>query len=300
MSVIVNVPVTPVVFYGLATLLVLIAVLYGKISRQTAAARFTIPTPIHNGRQTVDRWMKETEHKFEAIFRRSHMRRYVYVFLVLSSVSFIATYQVFNNMGAAVVVALTLFMLPQYVVGMLDDRRIKQIEEQLPIALRFFKTTYAQTKKVERGLSAVAHKLPNPIGAIFSEAHFDHLAGYPAEYIYKKMTLSLKSHYGFMFVQILQQLNKNANAVDLLEELAMKVEDHLEITREHYSKISIERLSFLILVLAPFPVYLSCQWMVPEIQRYLTQYFFGKIVIAITFVSLFLWVLVDARMRNVE
>ena len=253
-----------------------------------------------SNRSATARWIQDTERKLQSATRRSKVRRFLIAYILFGASAFAATWYVFANLPAAILLGLTFLKLPTFVMDTFEDRRVNRIEESLAVAIHIFDTEFSRSHKVEKAFSAVANRADGPVARVFASAHFDMLMNKPWEGILSKLSIALKSPYGYSFVQIISQLPINAKAAEQFSTLVDSLEDHLKTVRDYRSKIYGEEISLLILCIAPIPVYLVTRIIEPSVQVFVTSYLLGKICIVISFGSILMYMVIRSWTRKVN
>lgn len=295
---------------GIIAILV-VALLLGGIAyfiavRITKESRFSFnlsPMTMNialQSRDKIDKWIQSTEEKVKRHNKKLKIKKYLYVHLFLAVATFLLTLHIFKNLAAAIFLSLTFLIIPDYILGLIGDLKTHRTEDQLLLAIRMFMTEYLRHYQLERAFAALSLKIANPVGQYFADAHYGLLTGEKREKVLSDLAMNLNSPYGLVFVQMVEQTQKNSKVIELFPDLAGKLEMHIELTRTSISTLTAERLTGIIMAIIPFPTYIMMKRLIPETQEFVTQTTLGKMLITMSFASLLLWALIDNRMRRVD
>jgi len=166
--------------------------------------------------------------------------------------------------------------------------------------MKIYCAEFVQGKPLQKIFLTISHRIGNPVGKHFSDAYFDLVTGASVDDVLSKLSTKFDNHFGKMFVQLIRQSQKDANVIELFPELTNNIEEHIEITRKNESNISVERLQAFILALLPIPAYILMAKAFPETQEFIRQTYYGRLVIILSFISLFVFIIIDRFIRRVE
>ncbi|AEG15977.1 type II secretion system protein E [Desulfofundulus kuznetsovii DSM 6115] len=276
---------------GTGVLFFLRAVHYRKAARQLSTL---VP------RESLDAWAEVTERKLEAAGVKLRGRLYTGAVILAVAASLYVGLFVFRNFIAALLMATVAVLLPdQLVLQRLEYRKLKMLE-QMVLAVRIFASEFAQTPQLGRALGEVAARVPDPLGAIFRTAYRDVVRGKSMDEVLSNLMVRLDFAAGRMFVQLLMAARRDASVAPLFGELVTRLAVQLELVRKNRSQLYADRLLSWIMLAAMVPAYLAIRATVPETYEFLVATVAGRIVVALCFLSVIVWVVMDRLTGRVE
>ena len=241
----------------------------------------------------MDRWIKSVEGRIKRVNSRADGRKFLVFAALLSVLGFAAGIRVFENFTAAAFLAVTLFFLPDQALHFLLERKRNKVTGQLITAIRIFTASFIAMSSVERGFAEVGSRVPNPIGRIFRQAANDLAVGVNPDSVFSTMLSKIGTEHGQMFILTLRQAQHDASVSQLFGELANKLEEHLELSRQNSAALVLDRAVSFFIVLMPIFAYMAMRSAVPETKEFVTQTFPGRLLITGAFLSLLQWGLLD-------
>ncbi|WP_025772909.1 type II secretion system F family protein [Neomoorella thermoacetica] len=276
---------------GAGMLLLFRVINYRKAVRQLS---FLIP------RESLDAWAEATERKLEAAGVRFRGRLYtVGVTLAVLASLYVGIF-VFRNFVAALLMATAAVLLPdQFILQRTESRKLKMLE-QMATAVRIFAAEFTQTPQIGKALGEVAARVPDPLGAVFRDAYRAVSLGKALDDVFSDLMVRLDFGPGRMFVQLLMAARRDSSVAPLFGELVTRLAVLLELIRKNRSELYADRLLSWIMLAAMVPAYLVMRATVPETYEFLSGTVAGRIVVALCFLSVIVWVVMDRFMGRVE
>lgn len=276
---------------GAGVLLFLRMISYRRAARQLSSL---IP------RESLDAWAEATEQRLEAAGVRLRGRLYTGGVTLAVAVALYAGLFVFRNFVAALLMATAAVLLPdQFILQRLEARRLKMLE-QMAMAVRIFAAEFTQTPQIGRALGEVAARVPDPLGAVFRNAYRDISKGVSLDQVLSDLMVRLDFAAGRMFVQLLMAARRDSSVAPLFGELVTRLAVQLELIRKNRSELYADRLLSWIMLGSMVPAYFIMRATVAETYEFLVATVAGRIVVALCFLSVIVWVVMDRLMGRVE
>lgn len=247
-----------------------------------------------------NQWVTKIDDKIKKNNLRIKIVQYLTLTTVLVVTMFFLSMYIFKNLTASIFLAASFFIIPEYLISIMHDKRKIKIEDQLVAAIRIFSAEFIQTPQIEKGLAAVAVRIGNPVGGYFNDAYHDLMLGRSSDMALATLSAKLDTEYGKMFIQLIQQARKDTSVRALFTDLLSKIEKHLELTRQNISSLTGERILAFIMTMIPVPAYLFINRIIPESKTFIVETFIGRTLITLAFGSMFLWTIIDKITRRVE
>lgn len=245
-------------------------------------------------------WVDHTEK----ILRRGSMRMkgWQFVLLVLtgSAASVAAGIFIFQNFVAAVFLTVATVLICEQYILFRERSVMNQMNSQLAAAVRIFAASFANTPQVEHGIAAVAESCPDPLGRVFRRADRMLHARVPLDGVLLEMARGMNFEYGLMFIQLIRQVKNNTLVAPLFHELVSRITTREMLIRENQVQVAGEKTLSLAMVIAPVPSYFFICAVVPEAQVFLTQTFFGRVIVTLIFFSAVLWAVMSRITERVD
>lgn len=245
-------------------------------------------------------WEEEAEKTMEAAGIKMGGRLYTAAVLAAAVASFCVGIFGFRNFTAALLMATAAVLLPdRFVLQRRESRRLKMLE-QLLVAARIFAAEFNQTPQVERALRSASLQVPPPLGTVLQGACRDLTKGASFTKAISKLMSALDFAGGRMFVQLLMAAKRDSSVAPLFGELVTRLAVQLELARKNRSVLYADRLLSWIMLGAMVPAYLVMRLTVPETGEFLTATVSGRVVVALCFLSVIVWTVMDRLAGRVE
>lgn len=244
-------------------------------------------------RDAVDAWIAAADARLARAGFRLRGSRYALLVAALGLSAFLAGLLLFRNLAAALLMAASAVLLPDQAVARRIEARRQLMIDQMAAAVRVFAAEFLATPQVQKGLHAVAERIPDPVGRVFRDACERLDLGDRLEPVLVEMMAAFDFEYGRMFVQLLRQAAHDASVAPLFAELVARMETHLELARKSRAELAGERLLALVMMATPLPGYLFMRAVVPETTEFLVNNFWGRLAVVGVFLSMLLWAAVD-------
>lgn len=248
----------------------------------------------------LDKYISEMETRLQRSKLKFNARIFFFVVLIFSLLSFILTLQHFKNFAAAVLVAVVVYSLPDYVLFLIQDRINRKVEDQIVVGVRVFTSEFLKSRNIEKSLAEASQRVKDPVGEYFAEAYNDLLMGYTFETAVTRLTVKNDNEYWKMFTQLLFQLRNDSTVISLFTDLVNRIERNIEANRHNDASLSGERILALLMSMLPIPAYFLMRNMIPETTYFIQETTVGRFILIFTFVSTLLFIYVDKYSRKVE
>lgn len=255
---------------------------------------------IQQSNDSISKWVKDVERRIKKNNVKIKLKRFLLISVVLSGSTFYIGMKLFQNLTASLLLAVIFLIIPEYMLSLYEDRREKKIEEQMVVAIRMFTAEYIQSYSLQKTFAVLSIKMKDPIGKYFTEAYTNLLIGKSKDSILADLSTELNSDYWKMFIQLIYQVEKNKNIINLFSELIIKIETHIELARTNKASLSGERMIAFIMAISPIPIYFVMRGIVPEVETFVVSTHQGRIVITLSFLSIFVFLGLDKIIRKVE
>lgn len=259
--------------------------------------RFKVTVDIENillqQRTAIDKWTAELEGKMKASNIKIKIKRFILYKLLIMVTTFIVCFLYFKNFTATIFISAAMFFIPDYLVHLIDNRKKAKEEEQLVIAIRIFTSEYMQHYQLEKAFASIYNRVPSPLGTYFGDAYYDLMVAKPVDAVLSTLSAKIDNYYGKMFVHLMIQIKKDSTVINLLSDLLVKLEESIGLSQTNKTSLSGERVLAFIMAISPIPIYLFMRVVVPEIEYFVINTMLGRLLITTTFLSLFLYIVLD-------
>lgn len=255
---------------------------------------------VYEQKDNITKWIENTEKRIKKNNVKIKAKRYI-VIATLSFISaFIFSINVFKNLTASILFSAIFFVIPEYLLSLYEDSIERKIEEQLLNAIKLFTAEFMQRKPLQKIFSVMSTKISDPVGRYFSDAYYEMITGTSVDVVLSRLTSRFNSNYGKLFIQFIKQAQRDGNVVNLLPELMIKIEDHMELTRSNKANIAGDRLQAFLISLLPIPAYFTMARFFPETKIFIQDTYYGRLIITLSFLSIFVFIVLDRFIRRVE
>lgn len=251
-------------------------------------------------KDNITKWIESTEKRIKRNNIKIKTKRYIAINIISFSVAFALSINIFKNITAAVLFSAIFLVIPEYLFSLYEDSVERKIEDQLVVAIRLYTAGFIQKKSIQKIFSLLSVKLNDPVGKYFSDAYYEIITGTPIDVILSRLTSKFSSNYGKMFVQLIHQSQKDSSVVNLFPELLMKIENHIELSRSNETSLAGDRLQAFIMSLLPIPAYFAMATFFPETKAFVRDTYYGRLIITLAFLSIFVFIILDRFIRRVE
>ncbi len=251
-------------------------------------------------KDNITKWIENTEKRIKKNNIKIKAKRYIIISLFSFLAIFIFGLNIFRNITASILFAAVFLVLPEYIISLYEDSVEKKAEDQLIIAIRLYMAEFIQKKSMQKIFCSLSTKLKNPVGKYFSDAYYEIITGVPIDVVLSRLTSKFSSNYGKMFIQLIHQSQKDSNVVNLFPELLIKIENHIELSRNNKTSLAGDRLQALVMSLLPIPAYFAMANFFPETKVFIRDTYYGRLIITLSFLSIFIFIVLDRFIRRVE
>lgn len=251
-------------------------------------------------RDAVTKWAAETERKINSLNVRIKIKRFIIIKMLILIISFIWSLVYFKNFAATLLFTLSMFFIPDYLIHLLENINRKKEEDQLVRAMRIFISEYLQNYQLTKVFAAIYNKVQKPVGNYFGDAYYELLQRVPIDTVLSNLSSKIDNYYGKMFIHLIYQIKEDSTVVNLIPDLLMKHEEAIEMGRNNTSALAGERVLSFFMAISPLPIYLVMKQLVPEVEYFVINTILGRLLITMTFLSLFLFLLLDRALGKVE
>lgn len=251
-------------------------------------------------KDNITKWIENTEKRIRKNNIKIKARRYITISILSFIAAFIFSINVFDNITASILFSAIFLVIPEYLISLYEDSLNKKTEEQLLSAIKLYTAEFIQRKPMQKIFSTISTKIHDPVGKYFSDAYYELVTGVPTDIVLSRLTSKFNSSYGKMFIQLIMQSQKDGNFINLFPDLLMKTENHLELLRSNKTSIEGDRLQAFIVSLLPIPAYFAMARFFPETKIFIRETYYGRLVINLSFLSVFIFIILDRFIRRVE
>lgn len=259
------------------------------------ASRFVIEQ-----KDNITKWIESTEKRIKKNNMKIKAKKYILLSLVSFVVAFIFSINVFKNITASILFSAIFLVIPEYIISLYEDSLEKKVEDQLAAAIRLYTAEFLQKKPMQKIFSMLSIKINDPVGKYFSDAYYEMITGSPVDIVLSRLTSRFNSSYGKMFIQLIHQSQKDSNVVNLFPELLIKIENHMELSRSNRTSVEGDRVQAFIMSLLPIPAYFVMARFFPETTIFIRDTYYGRLIITLSFLSIFVFIILDRFIRRVE
>lgn len=251
-------------------------------------------------KDNITKWIENTEKRIRRNNIKIKAKRYIVISIFVFIAVFIFGINAFRNVTASVLFAAVFLVIPEYVISLYEDSVEKKIEDQLIAAIRLYMAEFMQKKPMQKIFSSLSTKLQNPVGKYFSDAYYEMITGVSTDVVLSRLTSKFSSNYGKIFIQLIHQTQKDSNVINLFPELLVKIENYIELTRNNKISLAGDRIQALIMSLLPIPAYFAMAKIFPETRIFVRETPYGRLIITFSFLSIFIFIVIDRFIRRVE
>lgn len=267
----------------------------GKFRSSVEANKFILEQ-----KDNITKWIENTEKRIRKNNIKIKARRYITISILSFLAAFVFSINIFGNITASILFSAIFLVIPEYLISLYEDSLNKKTEEQLLGTIKLYTAEFIQRKPMQKIFSTISTKINDPVGKYFSDAYYELITGVPTSIVLSRLTSKFNSNYGKMFIQLIMQSQKDSNVINLFPELLMKTEDHLELLRNNKTNIAGDRLQAFIMSLLPIPAYFAMAYFFPETKMFIKETYYGRLVITLSFLSVFIFIILDRFIRRVE
>lgn len=239
------------------------------------------------------KWVSMMEKSMKRAGVKINVPAYIAVSAALAALAFAGSLSVFENVTASIMLASSVFIMPQHAFEIMRQKKEEKTKEQMVAAVRIFTAEFLQAPQIERGFKAVGERVADPVGEAFRNAHMELVVGREADAVLAKLSERLGGDYGQMFVQLLRLAKNDSSATELFADLLEKIESSIEMGRKNEANLAGEKMLAFIMACCPIPAYLMMARLVPETSYFLAKTAIGRIIVMASFGSMLIWALLD-------
>jgi len=248
----------------------------------------------------LSQWAKTVEPKLSTADIGLSVIRYMTFIGIGGLIGFSLGIVILKNIPAALLIAISTFLLPeQYIASKIATRREKCVN-QLGPAVRIFYAEFNDTPQVERALLTAGEKIKAPLGPILHRAGRQLSAGHGPDQVFANLSKKLDFYHGRMFAQLLRQAYDNSAVAPLFSRLATKVSSYQQLSKKNRSNLAYQGIMARLLNVMILPVFLLMQYVVPETTAFLIEHTIGRIIVTICFASMLVGILIDRMLVEVQ
>lgn len=255
---------------------------------------------IANQKDELTKWINQMDKIVKRNGLRIKVKKFLLVNIFLFTITLIISIRTFKNLTASIFLAISFFIIPEYVLFLYADYRKRKIEDQMVSAIRIFDAEFTQTRSIEKAFAATSRRSVGQIGIYFADAYTDRLTGVGLDDVLLNLSSKVDSRYWKMFIQLIRQLKEDYKVVTLLPDLISKIETHIELSRNNVESVSAEKIVSLIMALLPIPAFYLMNNIIPETTQFVTENSIGRLFITISFLSLFIYIVLDRIIMKVD
>ncbi len=226
--------------------------------------------------------------------------RYMFFIATGSLFGFFLGVVILKNIPAAIIIAVSAFLLPeQHLAGKIAQKREKIISQLAP-AVRIFYAEYNDTPQVERALLITGDRISAPLGPILYLSGRQLAVGRDPDEVFADLAKKLDFYHGRMFAQLLRQAYDDSAVAPLFSRLATKIASYQQLSKKNRSNLAYQGIVARLLNVLVLPVFLAMQYIIPETASFLIEHPMGRIVVTICFASILVGIILDRMLSEVQ
>lgn len=272
----------------------------GRNKSRFSTAREVSNRFIEEQRDYVSRWIDNTEKRIQKNDLKINTSKYLWVSLAISATAFVVSIRLLKNLTAPLLVASIMFVVPEYIMSLWEDREKGRAQNQLVAAVKIYGSGMMQKKQIQTIFESISQGVGGRVGKYFGQAYTESVTGTPLDITLANLMEKLDTVHGRMFVQLIYKSQKNRAVAGLLTDLLMRIENTIELGRDNASSIANDRLQAIVLAAFPIPTYLIMNALFPETRIYVTETYPGRLTITLYLLSIILFVILDKQIRKVD
>lgn len=225
---------------------------------------------------------------------RKHLQAYLRWWGIAMFAS-VALFGLLNMWPVAAAVLFLIYVCPELVLGMLIQKRIYRLRDQMVSATVMLTNTSRAGLTLSEGFAEIANEIPNPLGQEFKRVVHEHEHGRPLA----EVLIDLKNELqldGFTILvnAALVALERGGRITDALERITKSLQENQRLERKLEADTESGKQVVIILCLFPFAFLALFGFMHPEG----TSAMFGTIIGQIVFVVVVALIYISARMSH--
>lgn len=286
---------------GLVTSVVVYLIAYfykqsrDKRKVQTSIGSFTV-----SQKDNLTEWLNMLDKRLQKNDIKIKSKIIIAVNALSSLTVFIVSFRIFKNLTAAIFFAIVFFIIPEYILFLYETKRKMKIENQMVAAIRMFTAEYLNVRNIEKSFAEISIRVVDPVGGYFADAYMDILMGHSFDSAMSRLSARVDNEYWKMFIQLIYQLEKDSQAIVLFADLVSRVEKSIELSRNNEISLGGERVLALVMALLPLPVYYFMSKIVPQTTTFIVETIAGRLLITVSFISIFAFTFLDKMLRRIE
>lgn len=277
----------------------LVTFIWGKLKR---APNFN---PLRDTRATgkaaISQWVQTLEPRLKRANIKVGVERIAIVLPILAIMGFLFGFFILKNLLAAFVMAISFFVLPEhFIIGRIQSRREKLATQLAPVANMFY-TEMVISRNPTIALRNVTNNAPNPIRKALLKVYkkLEMNLDRP-ENIFRDLASDLDFEYGRLFAHVLMETWDNKDTFQILDEVAIKCNRYIKITRNSRKTLAWMKLMADGLILLMIPIFIIEIFFWPDGREFLVNTELGRIIVGVGFSSVLVNTIVQRRLQNVQ
>jgi len=232
--------------------------------------------------------------KLDLIGSKISARSFTKTLFLLVFIIGVGLTSIIGNILALPFLLIICYLLPNIVLDLITKRKKLKMEEQLGVAIRFFKTEYITTKSIPISIQNIIPKLSNPIKKEFEKLLREILTG-RIEDAFNNFARRLDNKFAYVFAKlIISQSSKGAEFGEYLITVSEDITEEQTFYKENLTELAMSRFVNIalnvVLLLSVFLVYV-----IPGVKVFFTSQK-GQAVVLFAIISSFVSILLGFKL----
>jgi len=264
-------------------------------------SNFKLKTTYFGASEGVGKYVEGIDSRIKSVGKtRLSLSKYLVAMVVGFILSIFVGLYIFSNIVVTILMLASVVVILEQIIISLERKRKELLSQQMTAAIRIFVAEFTKNPQIENAIGEVAKQCPPPISNVFGDAYRGLIIGKPRTVVFNEMTSKLNSEHGQMFVQLIKMSDDSEYLVPMFHELESRIILHETLSHENRQQVAGERKLSVAMLLSPIPAYYVVSRLVPETYIFLTNTFFGNLIICLVFVSVIAWAFLSRMTDNID
>jgi Flp pilus assembly protein TadB len=293
-----------VIGLGLAATLVMyltVFIIWPYIKR--VAAQLTKPREENILLKTslVSSWIDSVEPKLKRANVVVRADRLAILFIGLAVIGFAFGIFFLKNMMAALLLAISMFVIPDQMLITKIQKRREVMAAQLATVAKMLHTEILITKNPLESLRSIAGTIHDPLKGVLQVAYKKlYFSSEEPDSVFAQMARELDFEYGRLFSHLLLETFVGRDTYEMLDDLSHKCGVYVRISKNNKKILTWLRLTTNILIFLMIPILVLEITFWSTGREFLTQTTLGKLIVAINLLSILINSMVQRMLGNVQ
>ena len=221
--------------------------------------------------------------------------------LGLAACGFVLGIFLFKNLMAAILLALTIFVIPEQILVSRIQKRREVLSDQLAPASKMLHTEIMLTQNPLLALKTISENIGEPLKGVLKTTHRRlELNAADPNRIFADMAKELDLEYGRLFAHLLKETFTGKDTFEMLDELALKCFVYSRISRNNKKILAWLRAMATILITLTIPLLIFDMVFWVSAREYLTQTQAGRIIVVISLMAIIINSIVQRMLSHVQ